>query len=559
MSWFTTTQKIIARFLPQEKQKPLAIPKATAVFTPASHKDILKQDQPHACLHYTRLKTAFRDIGRMNAIIEALGRDFLTAMPEGAYKSRLGQMAFLHRRLHEDLISENVQRCLDEAQNHQYKFPGEWDEWDTANLREMSNMYRMYCHVDPALMERKARLSHEGRRRHREVTRNCDWEQGQKFLREQIDLHRRIADARCRANDNIDTHYQMLMEEYMPGLAVSQIEDWFVTMNKTVRDVMPRILEQQNSRPMPMDFDGEHHFDSESQMWLNRSLLKVLGFDFDRGGLYETGHNPVEGGTVDDTRLVISNVDESNFLDSLKSALHEGGHGLYIQGLPRETWRYQPVAMDMGAAMQESQALLIEMILGRTPEFFEFISPRLEGLFHGIHDPAFSPENLYALKNFVKPGVYRRKADEVTYFHHIQVRFKIERDLIDGSLKVGDLPEAWVENIQKTLGVVPQNHIEGCLQDVHWFVGKFGYFASYAVGHMIAAQQFAAMRKQIPELREQIKDGDFRAIKQWLNDNIHSKGRLIKMDDMMIQSTGHKLKPDFWINHVTDRYCYQTI
>ena len=489
----------------------------------------------------------------MNAIIEILGRDFLTAMPEGAYKSRLGQIAFLYRRMHEDLTSDEVHELLGKAKDHEYAHSGEWDEWDRANLREMEDMYRMYCHVDPALMERKARLSYEGRRRHRDVLKNGDWQQARTFLTEQIDLHRKIADARCNATHS-QSQYQMLMQGFMPGIKVFDVENWLGSHETALKDLYPAILEKQKKAPAPLPLEAE--YDGDAQMWLNRSMLKVLGFDFNRGGLYETGHNPVEGGTVDDTRLVIYNVDESNFMDSLKSALHEGGHGLYIQGLPRHTWRYQPVAMDMGAAMHESQALLVEMIIGRMPEFFEFLSPRLEGLFHGINAPALSPENLFALKTRVRPGVDRKRADEVTYFYHVLLRFRLERDLIDGTLSVDELPEAWVEGMHKMLGILPASHMEGWLQDVHWFVGKFGYFPSYAIGHMIAAQLFESIRHAIPDVKTQIAEGEFEEIRTWLQRNIYEKGRLLPMQQLLKQATGHKLRPEYLEKHLRRRYLH---
>ncbi len=511
----------------------------------------VRQDQLHSCEAYTNLKVRFRDIGRMNAIIETLGRDFLTAMPQGAYESRLGQMAFLYRRMHEDLTADDVQRWLDDAREHEYAKSGEWDEWDEANLREMSNMYLMYAHVDPELMERKARLSFEGRKRHTALKETGNWEQAKGFLAEQIDLHRQIADARCAVTDE-DSHYQMLMQEFMPGVTVFEVERLFYAHEKAVKDLLPEIQLKQASEPAPLPLEAE--YEAEAQMWLNRSLLDVLGFDFERGGLYETGHNPVEGGTVDDTRLVISCVDESNFMDSLKSALHEGGHGLYIQGLPRKQWRYQPVGMDLGAAMHESQALLVEMIIGRMPEFYEFLSPRLEGVFHGMNAPALSPENLFALKTRVTPGVDRKKADEVTYFHHVFLRYRLERDLIEGDLKIEDLPEAWVEGIHQTLGVLPENHLDGCLQDVHWFVGKFGYFPSYALGHMIAAQLFTAMKKDIPGLKKHIAAGEFEDMKAWLIENIYSKGRLMPMQDLLREATGKELKANSLEKHLRKRY-----
>ncbi|MFP4313755.1 MAG: hypothetical protein ACLFR0_05445 [Alphaproteobacteria bacterium] len=531
---------------------PQALPKSSADF---EAEPLPKQDQSHACADYTRLKGLYRDIGRMNAIIEVLGRDFLTAMPEGAYKSRLGQIAFLYRRLHEDLTDDGVHRLLENAQEHQYKSPDDWDEWDNANLREMRELYLMYCHVDPKLMEKKARLSYEGRRRHRAILKSGDWEQARTFLQEQIDLHRRIADSRCEATGT-DSRYEMLMQEFMPHMKVFDVENLFDDHEQTLKTLMPEILAKQKNDAPVIPFDKDTEFEAEAQMWLNRSLLEVLGFDFERGGLYETGHNPVEGGTVDDTRLVIYNVDESNFLDSMKSALHEGGHGLYIQGLPRKTWRYQPVAMDMGAAVHESQALLIEMIIGRKQEFFEFISPRLEGLFHGIHSPALSPENLFRMKTRVTPGIDRKKADEVSYFYHVLLRFRLERDLIDGNLDINKLPEAWVEGMHEHFGVTPSSHIEGCLQDVHWFVGKFGYFPSYAIGHMMAAQIYETLRKEIGAIDEKIADGEFEEITAWLARNIYSKGRLLSMPDMLVEATGKPLRADYLEKHLRRRYLH---
>ncbi len=511
----------------------------------------VRQDQLHVCKAYTNLKVRFRDLGRMNAIIETLGRDFLTAMPQGAYQSRLGQMAFLYRRMHEDLTADDVRGWLDEARENQYAKPDEWDEWDEANLREMTNMYLMFAHVDPELMERKARLSFEGRRRHTALKETGDWEQAKLFLSEQIDLHRAIADSRCEVTQE-QSHYQMLMQEFMPGMTVFEVERLFYAHEKALEDLLPEIIAKQKNEPEPIRLDGE--YESEAQMWLNRSLLEVLGFDFERGGLYETGHNPVEGGTVDDTRLVISNVDESNFMDSMKSALHEGGHGLYIQGLPRQQWRYQPVGMDLGAAMHEAQALLVEMIIGRMPEFFEFLSPRLEGLFHGINAPALSPENLFALKTRVTPGVDRKKADEVTYFHHVVLRYRLERDLIEKDLEIKDLPEAWVEGIHSALGVYPENHLDGCLQDVHWFVGKFGYFPSYALGHMMAAQIFATLKKEIPNLKGKISEGELGEIKKWLIENIYSKGRLMSLSETLEEATGKPLEARYLEKHIRKRY-----
>lgn len=544
-------RKVTNSFKVLGKEKPPAkLPQADKAIMDDPNRG-LKQDAEHACPAYTNLKFQFRDIGRMNAIIETLGRDFLTAMPAGAYKSRLGHIAFLYRRMHEDLSSGSIRGLIDSAQEHEYKAPHDWDDWDRANLREMSNMYRMYCCISPELMEKKARLSYEGRRHHSALKKSGDWEQAKGFLSEQIDLHRKIAEARCETFHE-DSHYQMLMQEHMPSMTTKSVEGLFASHKTFIDGLLPQVVKKQAKEPAPLELTAE--YDSEAQMWLNRSLLRVIGFDFKRGGLYETGHNPVEGGTPEDTRLVISNVDESNFMDSMKSALHEGGHGIYIQGLPRKEWRYQPVAMDMGAVVHESQALLIEMIIGRMPEFFDFLSPRLEGLFHGINAPALSAENLFNLKTRINPQVDRKKADEVSYFYHILARFELERDLIEGKMTVEQLPEAWVEKVHDYLGVYPENHLEGCLQDVHWFVGKFGYFPSYVLGHMLAAQMFEALKRDIPNMEFDISAGNFIRIKEWLIHNVYSKGRLMHMADLVKTSTGDKFSGDALERHLRSRY-----
>ncbi len=239
----------------------------------------------------------------------------------------------------------------------------------------------------------------------------------------------------------------------------------------------------------------------------------------------------------------------------MKSALHEGGHGIYLQGLPATgEWAYQPVALDMGTTVHESQALFIEMLIGRTSEFFTFLAPRLEGLFHTIGDPSLTAENLHRIKTEVKPSLNRKQADEVTYFFHIFLRFQIECDLIEGKIEVKDIPAYWTEWMHEKLGVMPQNHTQGVLQDVHWFVGKFGYFQSYSLGHIIAAQIFEKMKDDIPKIYGSIENGHFEDITHWLHTRIHKMGSLYTPADLIKKATGHKLSPDFLISHLENRY-----
>lgn len=208
----------------------------------------------------------------------------------------------------------------------------------------------------------------------------------------------------------------------------------------------------------------------------------------------------------------------------------------------------------MGAAVHESQALLIDMILGRTKEFFEYLSPRAEGLFQRFGDPAMTPENLYKTRTWVQKTVNRREADEVTYFLHVLFRTQLERDLIAGRLEVKDLPDAWNASMKKYLGIEPKTNAEGCLQDVHWFVGKFGYFPSYTLGHMIAAQIHNRMKRDLQNIPDLMRQGNFLPVQGWLHDNIHMQGRLKTTDELMESVTGASLGIGPLTGHLKERY-----
>ena len=512
-----------------------------------------KQYQSHDSSDYMLLKTTFRDNGRMNAIIETLGRDFLTAMPDGAYISRLGQIAFLYRRQHEDLSDPRMMEHLNNAKTHLSHNPDKWEAWDAANLREMEASIRNHVGIPADLIEKRARMSYEGRHVHRDALRNNDWDSGRTFLEGMVELQQRIADAKqIEDNNHPEARYQALMREFMPGARLDEIDPLFMGYKKEVENLYPQIIGIQNAKDKPVEMSGI--FSAKSQMWLNRTMLKQIGFDFERGGLYETGHNPVEGGTPDDTRLVIKTAKIGTFFDSLKSALHEGGHGLYIQGLPRKQWQYQPIGQDLGALVHESQALLIEMILGRKREFFDFLAPRIEGVFERFNDPALTPQNLWKLKNKVNKTPDRKSADEVTYFLHVQMRMELERQLISGDLAVKDLPEAWAAKTKELFDTKPKTYSDGCLQDVHWFAGKFGYFPSYALGHMMAAQLYEAILRDIPQLSSHLRNGDFSVVHQWLLENIYSKGRLEPTNDLIKTVTGAPLCYDALVRHVKNRY-----
>jgi carboxypeptidase Taq len=275
-----------------------------------------------------------------------------------------------------------------------------------------------------------------------------------------------------------------------------------------------------------------------------------LGFDFDHGRLDVSTH-PFCGGIPDDVRIT-TRYDEADFASALMGVLHETGHALYERGLP-EAWRRQPVGQSGGMTLHESQSLLIEMQACRSREFLSYAAPLMRAAFGG-KGPEWEVDNLHRLYTRVQPGFIRVDADEVTYPAHILLRYRLERALVSGDLALADLPGAWDEGMQRLLGLAPPNDAVGCLQDIHWFDGAWGYFPSYTLGALLAAQLFEAAREGEPEIAPAISRGEFAPLLSWLRANVHGKGRLVDTEALVIQATGRPLGTEAFLAHLRRRY-----
>jgi len=283
---------------------------------------------------------------------------------------------------------------------------------------------------------------------------------------------------------------------------------------------------------------------------LCRQMAETVGLDFNTARLDESLH-PFSGGVPEDSRITTRYHDDS-FLDSLMGVLHESGHAMYERGLPA-AWRYQPVGEARGMTLHESQSLLVEMQVCRSPEFFEWAAPVLARVF-AAQGPAWTPANLYRLATRVAPSLIRVEADEVTYPAHIILRTRLERAMIAGDLAVADLPGAWNDGMVELLGIRPPDDRLGCLQDIHWPDGAFGYFPTYSLGAMAAAQLAAAARVADPQIMPSIAKGDFEPLMAWLRPNVHNKASLISTDELLIEATGRPLGADAFKDHLRRRY-----
>jgi carboxypeptidase Taq len=307
------------------------------------------------------------------------------------------------------------------------------------------------------------------------------------------------------------------------------------------------VIEHQERRP-PVEITGR--FSTSKQRALATELMKALGFPFDRGRLDESEH-PFTGGAPGDIRIT-TRFSATDPLTGLMGVLHETGHAMYDVGLP-EAWRGQPVGRDRGMAMQESQSLLLEMLICRNRPFLQYLKPLLEKAF-GVSGPEWEVENLYRVLTRVRRSLVRVDADEITYPVHILLRYELETEILRGELRVKDVPEAWNTRISDRLGVRPSNDAEGCLQDVHWAVGSFGYFPSYAIGAVIAGQLYESLRSDRPELDQEIAAGQFGGLFDWLKQNVHNLAASVSMPELIQRATGKPLSAAAWLRYAEGKY-----
>ena len=278
--------------------------------------------------------------------------------------------------------------------------------------------------------------------------------------------------------------------------------------------------------------------------------MQKIGFDFSYGRLDVSMH-PFCGGAYKDSRIT-TRYNEKNFIESLMGVLHETGHALYNLGLP-EKWKYQPVGDALGTVVHESQSLFMEMQICRSFEFLKFASPFMRKVFNK-KGKQWEANNLYNIYTLVKPSFIRVDADEVTYPLHVIIRYKIEKDLIEGNIKVKEIPNVWNMYMNDFLNIKPKNNKEGCLQDIHWFDGTFGYFPTYTLGAIYASQLFSKIKKELPNLNIQIANGKFNHLINWLRSNVHSKGSLSNSEDLVKKVTGEELNIEYFKKHLINRY-----
>ena len=491
---------------------------------------------------YSRLEKVFARLSAVSGAAAMLHWDSATIMPTGGSKARAEQLAALSLISHDMLTQKNVGELLAEAEAESRSL----DVWQSANLTEMRNRWRHATAVEPDLVEAHSHATSHCEMLWRDARLNNDFASLVPSLKEVVRLTQRIAEAKSAAFSL--PPYDALLDEYEPGCTSSMIDPLFADLEGFLPGFLWTVLERQKSTPDVLRPPGP--FEASVQKQLGQEFMTALGFDFNHGRL-DISHHPFTGGIPDDVRLT-TRYEEDDFTQSLMGTLHETGHALYEQGLPKE-WRSQPVGVARGMALHESQSLLIEMQLSRGPDFLAFALPRIKAAFNGS-GAAWEQENLERLYLTVEPGFIRVDADEVTYPSHVVLRYSLEKALLSGDLDVSDLPAAWNSGMRKMFGITPPNDRLGCLQDIHWPSGAIGYFPTYTLGAMAAAQIYRAAKSDIPDFSGKIRAGAFDDLLGWLRRNIHAHGSSQPTDGILQSATGSPLSVEAFKAHLTERY-----
>ena len=491
---------------------------------------------------YQRLEERFKRIAVLRDVDSLLHWDMSTMMPMGSASARSEQMATIKVLCHEWLTAAEIEDWLGEAQSDRTL-----DSWQAANLAEMRREWLHASAIDGKLTEALAKAVSECEIVWRKARAASDFESVRPLLQTVLDLTRESAKAKSEKLGV--SPFDALLDEYDPGLRSVEVDRLFAPLIQALPELLGKVLEHQKSH-RPLRIKGP--FPADQQRMLGLKFMDRLGFDFDRGRLDVSLH-PFCGGASGDVRIT-TRYDEGDFAKALMGVLHETGHALYEQGLPLP-WRYQPVGRVHSMAIHESQSLLIEMQACRSREFVEFAAPLMAEAFGGV-GPAWSADNLYRHYTRVRPGAIRVDADEVTYPLHVLLRYRIEKALIGGDLALAELPEAWNSGMKELLGFAPANDGEGCLQDIHWFDGAWGYFPSYTIGAMAAAQLFDAARNADPDIMPAIGRGDFRPLLAWLRRHVHGEASRLTPAELIHQATGRPLDPAVFLAHLKRRYLH---
>lgn len=492
--------------------------------------------------NYLKLEQELQKITHLGNILSLAYWDSATYLPSNSATVRQEEIATVSAILHEMTSSSAIGKLIGEAEDESDRF----DEWQLANLREVRKSYDHATCISSEIQHEHTRLTGECEYIWRTARIENDWKKLEPYLDKVFASVKKIA--KLKADKFGTDEYDILVDSFDPERKSAEISKVYDALKTNLPDLIKKIVERQSTeKTLPLT----EKINEKTQREIGLAVMEVMGFDMNRGRL-DTSVHPFCSGTNDDVRIT-TRYDESNFLSSLCGVIHEAGHGLYQLNLPKER-RNQPVGGAKGMAFHESQSLIMEMQVGSSKAFAEYLAKLLKDRFN-FTGAEYSADNLYLLLTRVEPSLIRVDADEVTYPLHVIIRFEIEKAIMAGDLKTRDLPTYWNEKMRQYLGVVPDNDKNGCMQDIHWPSGWFGYFPSYTNGAIIASMLMKAAKDKQPAIGEELREGNFTSLNNYLNKTLRNYGSVKGSGELLEISTGHRqIKPEIFLDYLKAKY-----
>ncbi len=484
---------------------------------------------------YCELMQKAADINYASAV---LGWDQETYMPPKGAEARGRQLSTLAGQAHEILTSDKLEQLLKELSTKE-----DLNDTEKSNVRLSLEDYEKNKKLSAAFVEELSKQTSECFNAWIEARRKNDFSVFAPSLSKMIGLKRKQADMY-----GYKAHpYDALLDDYEKDATVAMLDPIF----SGIKEQLPPILEKIKAAQQVDNSFFHQNFPKQKQWDFSIDVLKRMGFDFEAGRQDYSEHPFTTSFAPSDVRIT-TRVDEDNYVSMLWSCIHEGGHGLYEQGLPEGQYGL-PLGSPVSLGIHESQSRFWENCIGRSLDFWKFFYPQLQTYFpEQLKNVTI--DALYKAANRVEPSLIRTEADEVTYHFHVMIRYEIEKQLIEGTLDTKDLPGKWNELYYKYLGVQPADDKTGVLQDVHWSHGSFGYFPTYTLGSFYAAQFYSQAQKDIKGLHQQVANGELKELLQWLREKVHIHVRRYNSEDLCERITGQKLDTSFFIRYVQEKF-----
>ncbi len=491
---------------------------------------------------YEKLILHWKETATLESCAAVLGWDRETYMPKAAAAHRAEQLRSLSGIAHDRNIDPRVGDWLGECESSE--LVGDVISVEAVNIREIRRSYDKKINLPRSFVEELTRatsLAHQAWAEAREASKFSIF---QPCLESIVRLKREYIG--LQGGD--DAPYDTLLDDFEPNASVAEIDEVFTDLSN---ELLPLIKEVRESSKQPTTSVLAGRFARDGQRSFGEAVAGAIGFDFDKGRLDTVLHPFCTGLGPADTRIT-TRWDEGNFASAFFGIIHEAGHGLYQQGLASEHWG-TPMGDAVSLGIHESQSRLWENIICRGRPFWEYFYPKLQSSFPEQLGAVTQNRFLQAI-NHVELSLIRVEADEATYNLHIIIRFEIEQRLVTGALSVADIPEYWNQKYEERLGVQVPNDASGCLQDVHWAMGGIGYFPTYTLGNLYAAQFYDQAKKDLPDLEDQLAQGEYRQLLNWFRTKIHQEGMRFSARALVERITGKPLSHKFLVEYLRDKY-----